>query len=212
MHIYLVYNILAVNPSEYKNCDEEQGSALTGIRDKPGVGEGDPVFVIQKHRASTLHYDLRLEIGGVLKSWAIPKGPSMDPKVKRLAVPTEDHPLSYGDFEGVIPEGSYGAGVVIIWDRGTFSSLKDGQSSLLDALDAGHITLSLKGSKLVGGFALIRTKGSGKRPRWLFFKMRDEYARPGSDITSEMPNSVKTGLSLDEVAEREPPTPLKGFM
>jgi bifunctional non-homologous end joining protein LigD len=169
------------------------------------VGESGelPVFVIQKHDARNLHYDLRLESDGVMKSWAVPKGPSMDPKVRRLAVPTEDHSMSYNDFEGVIPEGIYGAGTVIVWDRGTFQNSKGEGVSFSDNLEEGHATILLSGEKLWGKFALIRTKRGGKRLQWLFFKMKDEYAEPGSDVLSDKPNSVKTGRSLAEVAEQE---------
>ena len=171
------------------------------------VGEKLPsakksVFVIQKHDARNLHYDLRLEHGGVLKSWAVPKGPSMDPIVKRLAVPTEDHPMGYLDFEGVIPKGNYGAGTVIVWDIGLYRNLKGDDADLDRNLDEGHATIWLEGAKLRGGFALIRTKRGGKRPQWLFFKMKDEQALPGSEILSERPNSVKTGRSLKEVEEQ----------
>ena len=173
-------------------------------------GEGH-IFVIQKHDASNLHYDLRLEADGVLKSWAVPKGPSMDPKVKRLAVPTEDHPMAYADFEGVIPEGHYGAGTVIVWDSGVFENTKGEDVNFSENLEEGHATISLKGSKLVGNFALLKTKRGGKRPQWLFFKMKDDYAKPGSDITKEMPNSSKTGRSLEEVEAEEEPSDLGDF-
>ena len=172
-------------------------------------GEGEPIFVVQKHAASTLHYDLRLESGGVLKSWAVPKGPSMDPKVRRLAVPTEDHPMAYAGFEGVIPEGNYGAGTVIVWDRGTFANMKEGKG-FAESLEEGHATIRLDGEKLRGGFALIRTGGGG-RPRWLFFKMKDGEARPGSDVAEEMPDSVVSGRSLEQVASEEEPADLEGF-
>ena len=177
------------------------------------LGESNalPVFVIQKHDARNLHYDLRIESEGVMKSWAIPKGPSIDPKIRRLAVPTEDHPMSYNDFEGVIPEGNYGAGTVILWDRGTFRNTKGEEVSLTKNLDEGHATIELKGEKLKGKFALIRTKRGGKRLQWLFLKMKDDYAEPGSDIISDMPNSVKTGRSLAEVTEQESPTELDDF-
>lgn len=168
-------------------------------------------FVIQKHDASNLHYDLRLESEGVMKSWAVPKGPSMDPKVRRLAVPTEDHPLSYNTFEGVIPEGNYGAGTVIVWDRGTFKNTKGEDVSFAENLKEGHATIVFNGEKLKGKFALIRTKRGGKRLQWLFFKMKDDYAKPGSDVLSEEPNSVKTGRSLEEVAEQEAPSELSDF-
>ena len=173
-------------------------------------GHGEPIFVIQKHDASNLHYDLRIESGGVMKSWAVPKGPSMDPKVRRLAVPTEDHPMAYADFEGVIPEGHYGAGTVIVWDRGTYRNTKGEDASTEKNLEEGHATLWLEGEKLKGGFALIRT-GGGDKPRWLFFKMKGDEARPGSDVTKEMPDSVVTGRSLEEVAEQEEPADLSDF-
>lgn len=176
-----------------------------------GEGVESPVFVIQKHDSRNLHYDLRLESEGVMKSWAVPKGPSMDPKVRRLAVPTEDHPMSYNDFEGVIPEGNYGAGTVVVWDRGTFQNAKGEGVSFADNLEEGHATIMLSGEKLWGKFALIRTKRGGKRLQWLFFKMKDEYAEPGSDVLSEKPNSVKTGRSLDEVAEQEDPSEMADF-
>ena len=171
-----------------------------------------PIFVIQKHAASNLHYDLRLESEGVLKSWAIPKGPSMDPSIKRLAVPTEDHPIAYADFEGVIPEGHYGAGAVIVWDSGVFRNTKGEDASFAESLSNGHATIFLVGTKLKGDFALIRTGRGGKRLQWLFFKMKDKYAEPGSDITRELPSSSKTGRSLDEVAEQELPANLDDFM
>jgi bifunctional non-homologous end joining protein LigD len=169
----------------------------------------EPIYVIQKHDASNLHYDLRLESEKVLKSWAVPKGPSMDPSVKRLAIPTEDHPIAYADFEGVIPEGHYGAGTVIVWDYGTFKNTKENKS-FKEALDGGHATIYIEGSKLVGEFALIRTK-RGEKPQWLFFKMKDDKARPNSDITGEKPNSVKTNRSLKEVSEQEEPADISDF-
>ncbi|OGD48825.1 DNA ligase [Candidatus Bathyarchaeota archaeon RBG_16_57_9] len=173
------------------------------------AGGDAPIFVVQKHAASSLHYDLRLESGGVLKSWAVPKGPSMDPAVKRLAVPTEDHPMAYAGFEGVIPEGNYGAGTVIVWDRGTFANLKE-DKGFAASLDDGHATFRLDGVKLRGGFALLRT-GEGGKPGWLFFKMKDGEARPGSDIAGERPGSVLTGRSLEQVEAEEEPSDLPDF-
>lgn len=173
-------------------------------------GSGDPIFVVQKHDASNLHYDLRIEAGGVLKSWAVPKGPSMDPGVRRLAVPTEDHPMAYAGFEGIIPEGHYGAGTVIVWDRGTYRNTKGEDASTMENLEEGHATLWFEGEKLRGSFALIRT-GGGDKPRWLFFKMKGDEARPGSDVTEEMPDSVLTGRSLEMVAEQEEPADLSDF-
>jgi DNA ligase D-like protein (predicted 3'-phosphoesterase) len=194
---------------EYK--EKRNFIATPESSDEFGSEGNNPIFVIQKHDTSNLHYDLRLESIGVMKSWAIPKGPSMDPRVKRLAVPTEDHPLIYADFEGVIPEGHYGAGTVIIWDSGVFRNAKNEETSFLENLNEGHVTIFLKGSKLVGKFALIKTQRGGKRPQWLFFKMKDEYAKPGTDITSDMPNSSKTGRSLTEVTNQEPQVDMDNF-
>lgn len=177
---------------------------------EPGEGgerPGDrPVFVIQKHRARTLHYDFRLEVGGVLKSWAVPKGPSMDPRQKRLAVPTEDHPLAYATFEGVIPEGEYGAGTVIVWDRGTYRNLrleKDNNGlSMEEALEEGKVEVWLAGEKVQGGFALIRT-GKGEDARWLLIKMDDDEADARRNPVDTAPDSVLSGRSIDAVREEE---------
>ena len=161
-----------------------------------------PVFVVQKHAASTLHYDFRIEVDGVLKSWAVPKGPSTDPSEKRLAVPTEDHPLEYGDFEGNIPEGEYGGGTVLLWDRGSYRNLKEDpeSNSLRKQIEDGHITIWLEGEKLMGGFALIRT-GKAENARWLLIKMNDKEADARRNPTSTEPNSVKTGRSLEEIRD-----------
>jgi len=140
--------------------------------------EGKPIFVIQKHDARTLHYDFRLEVDGVLKSWAVPKGPSTDPRTRRLAVAVEDHPLDYADFEGGIPNGEYGAGAVLVWDRGTYRNLReedDKPASMTEALQDGHVAVWLEGEKLRGGYALIRT-GKGDDNRWLLIKMKDDEA------------------------------------
>jgi DNA ligase D-like protein (predicted 3'-phosphoesterase) len=156
-----------------------------------------PIFVIQKHDARTLHYDFRLEVGRVLKSWAIPKGPSTDPRQKRLAVPTEDHPLEYARFEGVIPGGEYGAGTVLIWDMGTYRNLKEGQGSMEECLKEGHVAVWLEGKKLQGGYALIRT---GKNGRWLLVKMDDEQADSRRDPLDEQPQSALSGRTIEEIA------------
>ena len=155
-------------------------------------------FVIQKHHARALHYDLRLEDGGDLKSWAVPKGPSLDPADRRLAVEVEDHPLEYGDFEGSIPEGEYGAGKVIVWDRGTFVPLAEGES-FGGMIAEGAAKIRLSGEKLRGGFALVRTRWGGKATNWLLIKEKDEHARPGYDVTAEEPLSVLSGRDVDEV-------------
>ncbi len=164
----------------------------------------DPIFVVQKHAARTLHYDFRLEVDGVLKSWAIPKGPSLNPKEKRLAVPTEDHPLEYADFEGVIPEGEYGAGTVLVWDFGTFRNLteKKGQPvSLSEGVAHGHLKVWLEGRKLRGGFSLTRFK-TGKEEAWLLTKAEDEAADPLRDPVKSEPHSVLSGRTLEEIARQ----------
>jgi len=160
-----------------------------------------PIFVIQKHDASTLHYDFRIEVEGVLKSWAVPKGPSTDPSEKRLAVPTGDHPLDYADFEGVIPEGEYGAGAVMVWDRGSYGNLKDQdeeKKSVAEQIKDGHVTIWIEGEKISGGYALIRT-GKGKNVRWLLIKMDDDHADARRNPTSTEPKSVKSGRTLKEI-------------
>ncbi|MHB0875682.1 MAG: DNA polymerase ligase N-terminal domain-containing protein [Anaerolineae bacterium] len=162
----------------------------------------EPTFVIQKHDASTLHYDFRLEVEGVLKSWAVPKGPSTNPREKRLAIPTEDHPLEYAGFEGTIPEGEYGGGTVMVWDFGTYRNIKvidDKQVPMADTITKGHVMVWLEGHKLKGGYSLIRT-GGGPKPRWLLVKMDDDMAEPGLDVTASLPDSAQTGRSLETIA------------
>jgi len=164
-----------------------------------------PIFVIHKHAASTLHYDLRLEVDGVLRSWAVPKGPSTDPRVKRLAVAVEDHSLGYADFEGVIGQGSYGAGAVIVWDTGRYRNLtrRDGEEVPIGrALDRGHAVVGLEGQKLRGGYALTRTRG-GRREQWLLVKTRDAAADARRNPVSTQPESVLTGSTVEQLA-REP--------
>ncbi len=194
--------------------DEDLLAAYRAKRDhaktpEPLGGEkhdGGPIFVVQKHDASHLHYDLRLEIGGVLKSWAVPKGPSMDPKVKRLAIPTEDHPLDYASFEGVIPEGQYGAGTVMVWDIGTYRDLKSETQdahSTAENYDHGHLDVWLDGKKLRGGFTMVRTKRGGAKPQWLLWKKKDDFADTGHDILIEAPNSAQTGRDLFQIRLEE---------
>jgi DNA ligase D-like protein (predicted 3'-phosphoesterase) len=156
-------------------------------------------FVIQKHRASSLHYDFRLEVDGTLRSWAVPKGPSTDPREKRLAVQVEDHSLAYADFEGVIGSGGYGAGAVIVWDAGTYRNL-DEEQSMAEALEAGHAKVWLDGEKLKGGWTLHRT-GAGAKPQWLLIKRRDEEADARRDPQSTQPESVKSGRTIEQVAD-----------
>ena len=149
------------------------------------------VFVVQEHQATAHHYDVRLEVDGVMRSWAVPKGPSMDPAVKRLAVEVEDHSLAHNEFEGPA-----GGGAVIIWDRGSYE--QGGRVPWPEALERGHAVFVLHGEKLQGGFALQRT-GRGAKPQWLLVKRRDEHARPGSDIAAERPESVASGVTLSDL-------------
>jgi bifunctional non-homologous end joining protein LigD len=153
-------------------------------------------FVVQKHRASHLHYDFRIEHDGVLKSWAIPKGPSLDPAVKRLAMAVEDHPVDYSDFEGIIPEGEYGGGTVMVWDRGTYAV--EGPNDIAAALSKGDLKFTLHGTKLKGSWVLVRTRNR----QWLLIKHRDRYAST-DDITAMEPTSVLTGRKLADIAADE---------
>ncbi len=177
-------------------------------------GEGPLIFVVQEHRARQLHYDFRLELDGVLKSWSVPKGPSLDPEAKRLAVMVEDHPVEYATFEGIIPKGEYGAGEVIVWDTGTYSPDEGGrflfsdranaQAQIRNELEKGKISFTLRGYKLKGSWTLVKVK---KRERdWLLMKHRDEYAQPGSDILQQG-LSVLSGRSLDDVKAGRAPVP-----
>jgi DNA ligase D-like protein (predicted 3'-phosphoesterase) len=158
-----------------------------------------PIFVVQKHDATTLHYDFRLEIGGTLASWAVPKGPSLDPRDKRLAMRVEDHSLGYADFEGVIAEGQYGAGPVIVWDTGAVQPL--GDEPLEKQLAGGHVKFRLEGEKLRGGFSLRRW-GSNKdgREKWLLMKIDDEEADRRRKPVVSRPESVLSGRTIEEVA------------
>ncbi len=160
-----------------------------------------PIFVIQKHAATSLHYDFRIEVDGTLKSWAVPKGPSTNPGDKRLAMPTEDHPLTYANFEGVIPADEYGGGTVMIWDRGSYQNLKD-DKSVAAQLDEGHVTIYLKGEKIYGGYALIRTD-SGDDARWLLIKMDDNEADARRNPTSTENKSVASDRTLDQIKNEE---------
>ena len=158
--------------------------------------DNGPSFVIQHHAARSDHYDFRLEIDGVLVSWAIPKGPSTNPKDRRMARRTEDHPLEYAAFEGVIPQGEYGAGGVIVWDRGTYANATEHQMS--ECLDRGHLSFRLQGEKLQGGFALTRIRG-GKDETWLLIKRKDEDADARRKPVKSQPESVLSGRTLDDL-------------
>ena len=164
-------------------------------------------FVVQKHAASHLHFDLRLEAGGVMKSWAVPKGPSLDPSVKRLAMEVEDHPIEYNSFEGVIPQGEYGGGTVMLWDRGTYEPVdiepgEDPERAIRRAMHRGRLTIRFFGERLRGAFSLVRTNvgaDEGKR-QWLLMKRDDEAARPNADIVAETMTSVASGRRMEEIA------------
>jgi bifunctional non-homologous end joining protein LigD len=165
-----------------------------------------PIFVIQKHAASHLHYDFRLEMEGVLKSWAVPKGPSYDPGTKRLAMMTEDHPYDYAGFEGVIPAGNYGAGNVIIWDNGTWEFIEPGDDPV-KALKSGKLTFRMYGKKMFGEWALVRIGGRGrsgdKGNEWLLLKHRDEFANEKIDVTELAPRSIVSNKTVEEIGGDE---------
>ncbi len=168
---------------------------------KPAPNLVSPRFFIQRHNASHLHYDFRLEIDQTLKSWAVPKGPTLDPAPKRFAAMVEDHPVSYGDFEGNIPAGNYGGGSVMLWDRGTFELL--GDMPPLDQIAKGDLKFRLSGEKLKGEFALVHMKSKGKGNDWLLLKKKDAEAKPGWDV-EEHARSVKTGRTQEEIARDLP--------
>ena len=170
-------------------------------------------FVVQKHQATALHYDFRLEAGGVMPSWAVPKGPSLDQSVKRLAMKTEDHPLDYRYFEGIIPEGEYGGGTVMVWDEGNYypeietspgkrkqiKDKKEGEKVMEAGLKKGEIKFLLNGKKLKGSFALVRIKGFSKtKETWLLIKHKDKFTKPGFDA-AKFDFSAKSGRSLNEI-------------
>jgi bifunctional non-homologous end joining protein LigD len=156
-------------------------------------------FVVQKHAASHLHFDFRLELDGVMKSWAVPKGPSYDPTVRRLAMEVEDHPIEYNTFEGTIPQGEYGGGTVMLWDRGTYEAEDGGGiESLRDGYARGDLKFVLHGQRLEGAWVLVRMKRPG-RPQWLLIKHRDEYATSERDVVDEVTTSVATGRTMDDI-------------
>jgi bifunctional non-homologous end joining protein LigD len=168
-------------------------------------------YVIQKHDASRLHFDLRLELDGVMKSWAVPKGPSLDPSVKRLAIHVEDHPIEYNEFEGTIPEGEYGGGTVMVWDHGTYTSADgsaDPEAALREGYRRGDLKVVLRGKRLKGSWVLVRTRGWGaaknRKNQWLLIKHRDDAADPDSDPVEEHVTSAKSGRTMEEIAEGKP--------
>jgi len=178
--------------------DFEHTPEPAGRSERAKAAGGSLVYVVQKHRASQLHYDFRLEFGGVLLSWAVPKGPSLDPSVKRLAMRVEDHPLDYAAFEGVIPEGGYGGGTVMVWDNGTWEAES---ADVEQALNKGDLKFKLNGKKLRGSWVLVRTRGFGSKAdkSWLLIKHRDRFASR-KDVTGEKPRSTLSNRLLAEIA------------
>ena len=187
---------------EYRAKRRFDVTAEPAGKDKPvAPRKKSLMFVVQKHRATALHYDFRLEWKGVLLSWAVPKGPSLNPADKRLAMQVEDHPIEYAKFEGIIPEGEYGGGTVMVWDNGYWMP----ESPDVDAaLKKGDLKFALMGKKLKGSFVLVRTRGryQGGKPSWLLIKHRDEYATDG-DIAEEEPRSIVSKRLLIEIARDE---------
>ena len=173
---------------------------------------GTLAFVIQKHHATSLHFDLRLELDGVMKSWAVPKGPSRDPSVKRLAMQVEDHPIAYNDFEGTIPKGEYGGGTVMIWDRGTYTALDDDEGAIRQALERGTLKFTLEGERLRGTWTLVKLRGRGRESsrgrEWLLIKHADEFVVTDDTIASDDVASVVSGRRMDEITEGSTPVPM----
>jgi bifunctional non-homologous end joining protein LigD len=179
----------------------------TGSQSRRAAKAAPLRFIVQKHHATRLHYDFRLELDGVLKSWAITRGPSSNPADKRLAVRVEDHPLDYAGFEGTIPEGEYGGGTVMLWDKGTWEPLGDPH----DGLSSGDLKFRLKGKRMKGEWVLVHMKGrdsktqSGTRENWLLIKHRDEYANEAETLTDKFTHSVETGRDLADIARGDRP-------
>jgi len=194
---------------DFTRTGEPRGRPARGGDTHAGdMHAGDAGFVIQHHAASRDHYDFRLEVDGVLKSWAVPKGPSVDPRDKRLAVPTEDHPLEYASFEGTIPAGEYGGGTVMVWDTGTYANTtrRKGEAvSMAGGIAAGHVTFDLRGTKLTGGFALTRTRTGGNES-WLLVKKDDADASGRRKPVVSAPRSAVTGRTMRQIERATPAT------
>jgi bifunctional non-homologous end joining protein LigD len=180
--------------NEKRNFSVTPEPSGKGAAKQGGADKG--IYVVQKHRATALHYDFRLEFGGTLLSWAVPKGPSLDPSVKRLAMQVEDHPIDYASFEGVIPEGEYGGGTVMVWDNGTW---EPEQADVAASIEKGDFKFKLHGKKLKGSWVLVRTRGFGSKPSWLLIKHRDDFAST-EDVEATKPKSIVSGRLLAEIA------------
>lgn len=180
------------------------GTSEPASSENAALSGNQPVFVIQKHDATNVHYDFRLQIEGTLKSWSIPKGPSLDPSHKRLAIPTEDHTLEYADFEGIIPRDHYGAGAVMIWDRGTYRNIKTDDDdndtiSMGKCYENGQIEIVLEGEKIQGGYALIKPEKGNMDDNWLLIKMDDDKADAHHNPVSSENKSVKSGRTIRQI-------------
>ncbi len=190
--------------ADYRQKRDFRKTAEPSGQSAPSGGD-KPIFVVHKHDASRLHYDLRLQIGDTLASWAVPKGPSLDPAQKRLAVHVEDHPLDYADFEGTIPENEYGGGTVMVWDCGTVKFKEEGKTPQ-QWLDEGHIEFELNGVKLKGQWVLIQTRMRGEAKNWLLRKRSGPHASDRGDVLADQPDSVKTGRSMEQIAAGAKPS------
>ena len=188
---------------DFSKTVEPSGKGRKRGMAKPAPKRRHPRFAIQKHSATSLHYDLRLEIGDTLASWAVPKGPSLDPRDKRLAMRTEDHPMEYLSWEGVIPKGEYGGGEMIVWDRGVYENISKTRSGrameLEEALEKGDLKLFLLGEKIRGAYALVRTSDPGDREQWLLIKKKDDGADARRKPTSSQPESVLSGKTIEDL-------------
>jgi bifunctional non-homologous end joining protein LigD len=181
---------------DFARTREPRGAARRGAASRLA-------YVIQRHEATRLHFDLRLELDGVMKSWAVPKGPSLDPAVKRLAIEVEDHPIDYNSFEGTIPAGEYGGGTVMLWDRGTYAYAGDSDDplgALRDGYRKGDFKIELRGKRLHGSWVLVRTRRTGRKNQWLLIKHRDEHADPDVDPVAKYRTSVTTGRTMAQIA------------
>jgi bifunctional non-homologous end joining protein LigD len=187
---------------DFRKTDEPSGERPAADEDA-NEKAGKLKFVIQKHDASHLHYDLRLELDGVMKSWAVPKGPSPDPKIKRLAMQVEDHPMEYNSFEGTIPEGEYGGGTVMLWDNGWYEPEKGGgEAGVRDGLKKGDLKLVFHGKRIKGSYVLVRTRGFGSgssKPSWLLIKHKDEYVEKGDALVERFTTSVTTKRTMEQI-------------
>ena len=184
---------------DFKKTAEPEGGAKRGSKSARQL-----VFVIQKHAATRLHFDLRLELDGVMKSWAVPKGPSPDPSIKRLAMQVEDHPIEYNAFEGTIPQGEYGGGTVMLWDQGWYEPEKGGgEGGVREGYKKGDLKVVFHGKRMKGSWVLVRTRGwgggSGSKPSWLLIKHRDEYVEPGDALVEKHITSVVTKRTMEQI-------------